>query len=178
MCASTRFVRFALPLVTVVGSVAGCATPGPIVRLDPRTPDRVVWVAGRAVLETEQAGVRVAAAFEHQESAGLGVRIEIENGTAAPFEVGPAGITFMTCKSLDNATCDGSWSVVDPESMLEDLDQAQSRTVANATNQAAFDTTLVLLNAVGDVGTVASGRADATTGLGTVAAANNAEANL
>jgi hypothetical protein len=178
MLTSTRFAPLLFTLfVAAAGSAAGCATPSPLVRLEPRTPDRAVWASGRAVLEKEKDGVRVAVAFEHQQDSGLGIRVEIENGTAAPFEVGPEGITFMTCTTLDNATCDGSWGVVDPEQVLDGLDEQQSRREAEATNDARFHTTLVLLSAATDVATIASGHADETTGLTTVAAAEHGEAS-
>ena len=59
-------------------SVAGCATPRPVVRLAPAGGE-VTWVAGRAVLSKQQSGVRVAAAFEHQDGDTLAVRVEIAN---------------------------------------------------------------------------------------------------
>jgi len=108
-------------------AVVGCAMPAPIVRLEPRTPGNVVWVAGRAVQAKERAGVRVAAAFERQQGNGLGIRVEIENQTGAPIDVGPDGVTFMTCARVDNASCVGSWGVVDPEQVLAGLDEQQSR---------------------------------------------------
>jgi hypothetical protein len=151
--------------------------PAPIVRLEPRSASSVVWVSGRAVLEKERAGVRVAAAFEHQEGNSLSVRLEIENETEAPIEVSPDDVTFMTCPSPDNQTCAGSWGVVDPEQVLDGLDQHQSRAVADAANAEALDTSLVLLSAVGDVAAIGTGHANRSTGLGTAALAADGEAD-
>jgi hypothetical protein len=156
---------------------AGCATPAPVVRLEPRVAAQVIWWSGRAVLEQEQDGVRVAAAFEQQAGAGLGVRLEIENDTGAPFEVGPAGVTFMSCASADNATCSGSWNVVDPEKVLDGLDEQQSRAVADAANREALDTSLVLLSAVGEIGAAARGHDRGATGARTAALAGAAVAD-
>jgi hypothetical protein len=164
-------------VLLVAGGAAGCATPAPVLRLEPRAANAAVWWEGRAVLEQEQDGVRVATAFEHQAAAGLGVRVEIENETGAPFEVGPTGVTFMSCASADNGTCSGSWSVVDPEKVLDGLDEQQSRTAAAAANAQAFDTTLVLLSAVGEVGAAAKGRHVGATGTRTAALAGAASAD-
>jgi hypothetical protein len=156
----------------------GCATPQPIVRLEPRTVSQALWVSGRAVLEKEIGGVRVATAFELQDGKTLGVRVEIENDTAAPFEVSPGDITFMTCPAPNNQTCVGSWNVVDPEEALEAVDEQQSRAVADANNRAVMDTTLVLLSAAADVGQIATGHTDAGTGVRTAALAANGQANI
>src|SRR5882724_3979769 len=171
-------LRLALPIViAVVAPAAGCAMPAPIVRLEPRSANSAVWVSGRAVLEKERAGVRVAAAFEHQEGNSLGVRLEIENQTEAPIEVSPDDVTFMVCPSPDNQTCTGSWGVVDPEQVLDGLDQHQSRAVAEAANTEAFDTSLVLLSAVGDVAAIGTGHANRSTGVGTAALAADGAAD-
>jgi hypothetical protein len=158
-------------------AAVGCATPAPIVRLEPRAPNNVVWVAGRAVQVKERAGVRVAAAFERQLGRGLGVRLEIENGTGAPIDVSPDDVTFMTCASRDNTSCVGSWGVVDPEQVLAGLDEQQSRSTAEASNRQSMNTTLVFLSAVGDAAQIASGHADPSTGLNTVAASDAAAAD-
>ncbi|HVZ70808.1 MAG TPA: hypothetical protein VHJ20_00400 [Polyangia bacterium] len=121
------------------------------------------------MLSKEENGVRVAAAFEHQHENALGVRVEIANDTPAPFEVSPGDITFMTCPTIDNASCDGSFSVVDPEAMLSALDENQSRVASNASNARAFWGTLAFLSAVGDVASVANGHTRHV-GEGTVAA--------
>jgi hypothetical protein len=168
---STVF-RFALILMA---SAAGCATPGPLVTLAPRSSVGVLWVSGRAVVASEKEGVRVAAAFERQEGGALGVRLEIENDTEHPFEVGPDGVTFMSCPVSDNATCQGSFGVVDPEDVLVGLDEQRARTNADAANNQAFYATMVLLSAVGDVASIANGHAHSTRGLQTAAAAEDGQ---
>jgi hypothetical protein len=60
--------------------------------------------------------------------------------------------------------------VIDPEEVLATLEVQVSREQADAANSAAFHGTLVILSAVADVATVASGHADRHTGLGTAAA--------
>jgi len=162
-------------VIFVAGCAVGCATPAPLVRLDPRGTRGVAWVAGRAVIEREAAGVRVATAFEVQDGSLLALRLEIQNLTPAPFEVSPDDFTFMTCAEVDNESCRGSWAVVDPEEMIDAFDERRSLETAHAKNQAALDTGLVLLNVVGDVATIADGRATSTTGLGTITAVNNAQ---
>jgi hypothetical protein len=157
-------------------AAVGCAMPAPIVRLEPRTPGNVVWVAGRAVQAKERAGVRVAAAFERQRGNGLGIRVEIENDTGASIDVSPDDVTFMTCATRDNASCVGSWGVVDPEQVLAGLDEQQSRSAAEASNSQGMYTTLVFLSVIGDAAQIASGHANSTTGLDTVAAADAADA--
>jgi hypothetical protein len=177
MRSSLVIVRVGLLVGSAAIAAAGCAVPQPIVRLEPRTAAHVVWVSGRAVLEKEKEGVRVAAAFEHQDGKTLGVRVEIENDTQAPFEVSPDEVTFMACPDTDNATCTGSWNVVDPEAALDALDEQQSRAIADARNRAGLDGTLVLLSATVDVAQIATGTTDAYTGTRTVALGASGEAH-
>lgn len=136
---------------------AGCATPLPLVRLNPDASD-IVWVGGRASVQREATGVRVATAFEHQDGANLALRVEIENGTAERLEVSPQDMTFSTCGSLAVASCTPSQRVIDPEQMLAALDVAQSRGVAEEANSQALLETVVLLSAVGDLAGAAQGR--------------------
>jgi hypothetical protein len=159
----------AAPFV-IVAALTGCATPSPLVRLYPRSPD-VVWAAGRASVTREQAGVRVAAAFDHQDGPNLGMRVEVENGTEGKLEIDPHEFTFNTCRGPEISSCGIPQRIIDPEGVLLALDERQSREQANAANSQALLGTLVILNAVGDVASVASGHADAHTGEGTVAAA-------
>lgn len=160
--------------VTLFAAVGGCATPAPLVRLEPRNATAVTWVAGRAVLDDEVAGIRVAAAFEHQRGDLLGVRVEVQNGSLARMEVGPRDVIFMTCTTPDNASCGPSRHVVDPEQAIDDLDASESMARADAANQQALYTGLVLLSAVGDAASIASGRPHRTTGVGTVGLATQA----
>jgi hypothetical protein len=163
-------------VILVVAGVGACAMPAPLVRLEPRNPSAVTWVAGRAVLDDEAAGIRVAAAFEQQQGDLLGVRVEIENRGLSRIELSPRDVIFMTCTTPDNASCGPSRWVVDPELVIEDLDAAESRARAQATNEQALYTGLVLLSAVGDAASIASGRPHRTTGVGTVGLATRADA--
>lgn len=169
--------RLALIVILVAAFVLGCAAPAPLVRLDPRGTRGFVWVAGRAVMEKEQGGVRVASAFEVQDGSLLALRLEIQNLTEGPIEVGPEGFTFMTCRTGDNGSCSGSYGVVDPEAMLARFDERQSLERAVAHNQQALDTTLFFLSAATDLAAIGSGRATSTTGLGTVMMAEQAQSD-
>ena len=165
--------------------VIGCATPMPLVRLKPDTPD-IVWVGGRASVQKETTGVRVAAAFEHQDGPNFALRVEIENRTTERLEVSPQEMTFSVCSSLAVTSCGPSQRVIDPEQVLTALAVAQSRGVADAANSQAFYGTLVLLSAVGDVASAAQGKhVDATGTLvaesameSAAAAQNSAEASI
>ena len=163
----------AATVLSVAGLVVvGCATPMPLVRLNPDARD-VVWVGGRASVQKDTTGVRVAAAFEHQDGSNLALRVEIENRTTDRLEVSPQEMTFSVCSGLAPASCSPSQRVIDPEQVLTALAVAQSRGVADAANSQAFYGTLVLLNAVGDVASAAHGRP--TTGSGTLVAASAME---
>jgi hypothetical protein len=170
-----RSLGLLIAFVSLLAGV-GCATPAPLVRLEPRNTAAVTWVAGRAVLNDEFAGIRVATAFEHQQGDLLGLRVEIENGSPSRIEVGPRDVIFMTCTAPDNASCGASRRVVDPELVIEDLDVRESRARAEAANEQALYTGLVLLSAVGDAASIASGRPHRTTGVGTVGLATRADA--
>jgi hypothetical protein len=176
MIASLR-LRILAFVILAAAAPAGCATPSPIVRLEPRTRN-VVWVAGRAVVAKEKDGVRVATAFERQDGNLLAVRLEVENLTPNAIEVSPSRFTFATCPTADTESCVGAYSVVDPEEAIQALDQNGSRARAAAHNEAVLDTTLVLLSAVGDVATIADGKSDRTTGLTTVALAEHGQAAM
>lgn len=173
MCASPRLV---LLVITVAASAVGCATPQPLVRLDPRGTKDVVWVAGRAVVAKERGGVRVATAFEVQDGSMLALRLEIENQLPQPIEVSPSDFTFVKCATAADDSCVGAFSIIDPEQVLAALDERQSRERADAANEAALNTSLVLLSAVGDVASIASRRPHPTTGLRTVALAEQGQA--
>ena len=169
----------ALLALLLAGAATGCATPAPLVRLEPRDAADVVWVAGRAAIAAGRAGVRVATAFERQHDNVLGLRLEIENRTNAAFEVSPEDVTFTTCTGAAIETCSSPLRVTDPEATLQALDENQSREEASGKNQQVFATTLVLLSFAADVGSLASGRGGGdrggnTTGLSTLALSSNA----
>jgi len=152
-------------------SLAGCATPSPIVRLAPAGGE-VTWVAGRAVLSKQQEGVRVAAAFEHQDGDTLALRVEVANERETKVEVGPRNVSFVTCKQDGMDSCSAAQGVIDPEAVLMALDVNASREAADAANDAALYTPLLIMSVVADVASVASRKSDGTTGLQTAALAN------
>ena len=152
-------------------TVAGCATPRPLVRLAPAGGE-VTWVSGRAVLSKQQSGVRVAMAFEHQDGDTLAVRVEIANDGEAKLEIGPRDVFFATCQQEALDSCAMSQRVMDPEAALMALDVNASREAANAANDAALYTPLLIMSVVSDVASVASRTSDSTTGLRTAALAN------
>jgi len=170
-------LTFSIPaLVFIAALLFGCATPAPIYRLDPRAAD-VIWVGGRASVQQERGGIRVATAFERQQGDSLALRVEIQNGTESRLEVGPQKIWHSPCSSPAVETCRSSETVVDPEAVLARIDEKQSIDRAAATNSQAALGTLVMLSAVTDVAAVASGHADSTTGLQTVSTANLMESD-
>src|SRR5215831_2015707 len=78
--AMTTRLRFSFALCAALAPVAalGCATPAPLVRLAPIGPN-TAWVSGRPVIAKEDAGIRVAVAFDQQVDDALGMRVEVEN---------------------------------------------------------------------------------------------------
>ena len=155
-----------LPLFVIAGAAASCATPSPLVRLYP-SADSVVWVAGRASVMREQGGVAVAVAFDHQDGGNLGLRVEVENRTGNQLDVDPSTFTFTDCRSMAVGSCGLTHPVINPERVLNALDERQSREQASAANSQAFLGTMVILSAVGDVASVASGHANRDTGSNT-----------
>jgi len=161
---------FTLVIFLAAPAVLGCATPGPLVRLDPTSP-AVFWVSGRATVAGEEGGVKVAAAFEHQDGETLGLRVEVQNGSEGPIDVDPRDVSFTTCATAALASCATAARAIDPEQMLAALKQRQSREQADAANSQALLGALVILSAVADVATVASGHANHHTGNATFATA-------
>jgi hypothetical protein len=157
--------------ILIGASVAGCATPSPIYRLFPNSQD-VIWVGGRGSMQKEIEGVRVATSFEHQDGNALALRLEIQNGTPDRVDVGPRDVTFSACSSMRADSCAPTGRAVDPEAVLAALDDRQASEVASAKNSQAALGALVLLSAVGDIATIASGKADSTTGLATASTAS------
>jgi hypothetical protein len=157
-------VLLGLPLVLA----AGCVTAEPIVRLEPMATN-AVWAAGRYVEAQEKGGVQVAAAFDHRDADRIAFRVEIRNDSERTMDVGPDAMTFHRFE-------DEEWSselgVIDPGEVIADIDaqRARERADADRDNLALFP--LLLLSAVTDVATVASGHADARTGRPTAALAS------
>jgi hypothetical protein len=165
-------LTFSIPaLVFVMALLFGCATPAPIYRLDPRTPD-VIWVGGRASVQQERGGIRVAAAFERQQGDSLALRVEIQNGSESRLEIGPQKMWHSPCSSPAVESCRSSERVIDPEAVLAKIDEKQSVDRAAASNSQAALGTLVILSAVTDAASVGSGTADGTTGFQTVSTAH------
>jgi hypothetical protein len=165
-------LTFSVPaLVFLAALLFGCATPQPIYRLEPNGKD-VVWVSGRASMQQEREGIRVAAAFDQQHGDSYGIRVEVYNGTEERLEVGPQKIWFASCTSAAVETCTSSRKVIDPEGVIASIDAKRSVDRAAAENSQAALGTLLLLNAVGDVANIANRRSDRTAGLHTLASAN------
>src|SRR5262249_29847338 len=106
-----------------------------------------------------------------------GLHVEVQNIGTAPLDVDPHEFTYTPCGGMDIGLCGLTVRVIDPEQVLASLDERQSRERADAVNSQAALGALVILNAVGDVATIASGHADAHTGEGTMVAANMAESD-
>jgi hypothetical protein len=157
---------FLVPLFVIAAAAASCATPRPLVRLDPSSED-VIWVAGRAALVDEEDGVQVAVAFDHQYGRRLGLRVEVENRTNERIDVDPSTFKFTDCPSMAIESCRRSRHVIDPERMLVELDARESREEADAANSQAFLGTVVILNAVGDVASAASSHGHRSNGADT-----------
>ncbi|HZL17526.1 MAG TPA: hypothetical protein VFG23_07260 [Polyangia bacterium] len=138
-------------LSLLASATLGCATPAPLVRLNPKATD-ITWVGGRATVQATNNNIRVGTAFEYQDGPMLAMRVEIENDTTARIEVAPADFTFTDCLGEAIASCMPTLAAVDPEKVLASLDVAQSREVAESANDQALLGTLVILSAVGDVG--------------------------
>ena len=140
----------------VASSVLGCATPAPVVRLDPISND-VFWMSGRAVVRQEDRGVRVAAAFQREVGKTLGVRVEIQNQTDRPLDIDPAqAFSFISCKAPSESSCAPETFVIDPEEMIAGLDDRASRERARATNDDRASKALVLLSVASDTASLAA----------------------
>ena len=140
--------------VATVWLAAGCATPLPVVRLMPQDKN-VTWVAGLAMSERSEGGVRAAAGFERQDGHGIGFRVEVRNEGAAPLVIDPRDMVFVTCTS--QTVCSGRDTVVDPEAMLLALDEARSHEQAQGQTLAAADTALLFLAITADVAAISKG---------------------
>ena len=164
-------LRFITVPAVMLAALAGCATPSPLVRLYPSSPD-VIWVAGRASVTQQDGGLRLAAAFDHQDGETLGLRVEVENATEGRLDVDPREFTFTTCRGPKMDSCTPTRRVIDPEQVLVTLDAKQSRERADAANSQAMLGTMVILSAVTDVAAVTSGHGNGNVGGNTVATAS------
>jgi hypothetical protein len=165
-----------LVFVGVATAVAGCATLPPVYQLSPSAGE-VTWSAGRPVVRRELDGVQVAVAFTEASAEKFGLHVQISNVGAERLEVSPKDVTFTACSGTVNASCAPDGSVIDPEAELARLDQhARDEKASAAATQGAL-TFLLVLNAVVDVGTIATGHADRSTGSGTAATADLMDSN-
>jgi hypothetical protein len=156
-----------------VVSQLGCATPAPVVRLDP-IAENVFWVSGRAGVAKEERDVRVAASFERQVGKTLSVRVEIENRTEHKLEIDPGeAFSFVSCKGSSATSCAPETFVIDPEEMIAGIDQAASREQAQATDDARASSALLFLSAATDTASLADPHGG-TAPLRTQAAESNA----
>jgi len=144
----------ALALVLLVG--VGCMAPTPVVRLRMESPG-TFWVAGRQTAVRELEGVRAAAAFERGAEGTLTLRLEVQNLAETPVDVSPEAMWFNHCRTPDTLQCGPSTRVKDPERMLEDMDQSASNERAAAVNDMAAGVGLLLLGAVVETASAASG---------------------
>jgi hypothetical protein len=140
--------------LVVIGSAFGCATPQPVVRLQPTSPD-VVWHSGRAIVTQQTGDVRVAVAFERMAEERLVFRVELQNLGPLRQDVGPHQLIYKTC--VKPPSCGPHRRVIDPEERLLALDVARSRTRASQTNSAGLGVALLMLNAVATVGAASQG---------------------
>lgn len=125
----------------------------------------MVWVSGRAAITEEHDGVRAAAAFDRHEGNAVVFRVEVENLTDSQVEVTPREMTVATCAAA--GPCSAAFRVIDPEGVLMALDQQEAAEKAAATNEAVFSGSLMLLSAVLDVASLATGKANRDTGRNT-----------
>ena len=156
--------------------LGGCATLPPVYQLSPSSGD-VTWSAGRPVVQQELDGVQVAAAFAESDGDKLGLRVQISNVGADRFEVSAQNVTFTACSGTMNASCAPTVRAIDPEGELATLDQRARNEQASANATQGALGVLLVLNAVADIGAVASGHADGSTGSGTAAAAGLMESS-
>ena len=145
------------------GSAIGCATAGPVVRLQPMTANPV-WSAGLAVIGSESNGIRAAAAFVRQQGEMIAIRVEVENRGAQPVLVEPSGAYFQHCFTTQSgaSNCRPTEPVKDPEKMLLELDLAERRQEASHANSQGVESVFLLLGLVTAVGAVATGDGAAT----------------
>jgi hypothetical protein len=145
--------RTPLLILSLAAGLAGCFAPSPVVRLYPESPG-VVWRDGRAIVSRQQPGYRTALAFDEADNR-LAFRLEVQNTGAAPLEVDPAQMVYMSC--IDPKSCYSPRSVVDPEQVLIGMDQAREREKASKANNEAVGAVFMLLDATVGVAAAVSG---------------------
>jgi len=171
---SPRGFARAAAMAAAIAAV-GCATPQPIVHLNPTARGEPVWLAGRQVLTDEKDGTRVAATFEHQDGANLAFHVEVENASQRTLQLDPRAFSFAVCRSAGSDSCQPPERVVDPERILAELEQRRSIEIADAANDEKAQAALVILSVVGDLGSAGRGHGGIAQTSSSVAAA---EANV
>jgi hypothetical protein len=142
-----------LLLLACAAGLSGCFTPAPVIRLTPDMPG-VVWQDGRAIVASERPGLRVAVAFE-EATDQIAMRVELQNTSEHQLDVDPSKMLYRTCTEPN--ACTLPMSVIDPEQVLIELDQARASEQAAQANDATVGAVFVLLNATASVAAVASG---------------------
>jgi hypothetical protein len=169
MTTSARLATVVSPTLLLLLQAAGCVTPPPIISLHPRGPD-VIWNAGHEVLTRADGGVRVAVSFEHESQSLIALRVEIANESGARIDVDPHDVTYATCLGDLPSSCAPAAFVIDPETVIDNLEVQHSIQTAKAANDATAGAVLVMLGAVADVGAAAHGHSGGAQN--TAAAAN------
>jgi hypothetical protein len=161
-------------MLALLGSA--CATPASLISLQPTSP-QVIWVEGHPAVLEEQDGVKVAVAFDRQEGANLGIRVELENDTDAAVEVDPRLFTYSSRASECVNTFATTTPIIDPETVLTNLAVQESREQAAAKNEQVFLETLAILSVAGDVAASARGGGTGHPGEGAALAASAADSS-
>jgi hypothetical protein len=143
-----------LALLSLAATAAGCATPGPVVRLTPKATD-ATWLAGRGIVTREKAGLRVACAFDRQEEELLAFRVEAQNRSSVPIEMDPRQLAHVVCET--SRSCSPAFPVEDPEQHLVAIDAVRARHRAAQKNHRTAGAVLVLLDTTAAVTAAASG---------------------
>lgn len=140
-------------LLLISLAAGGCFIPSPAVRLVPESPG-VVWQEGRAIVGREGPGYRAAVAFERG-GGDVTFRVEVQNTGAAPLEIDPARMAFVSCTGAK--TCGRPAKAIDPEEILGILDRVDANERARQSNDAAVGAAFILLNATISVAAAAAG---------------------
>ena len=164
-----RTILAATALWMIASGAAGCAAPGPVVRLDP-VGAPLTWMRGLPSLTKEVGGLKVVAGFHHQEGDQLALHVMVENRGDDELEANPRDMSYTACTTERLTSCAPARYAVDPEQVLSDLQLERSRQATGASAAEAATTALVLLSVVADISTVASGRASPRTGSATAGA--------
>lgn len=122
--------------------LAGCSfAPRPVYDVTPaQTSD--VWFAGRQVVTADADGVAVAVNFRESRDGRLVYQVEVANRTAEPFTVDPS---LFVCRDVVSGR---ATPALDPETELQEVEQALAAAEASEANQETADTLFTLLDLV------------------------------